>query len=116
MNALGAISNMRSVCIPRGKPSLHEEFAAQVVASLPVCDRNANHLLQNSSYVSSWHERDMSALPTNVRSRSLERLNTDVAFGPFMTQTGSGGGAVTRDGLSGDLMMLFFARVRRLFR
>jgi hypothetical protein len=58
----------------------------------------------------------MSALPTNVRSRSLERLNTDVAFGPFMTQTGSGGGAVTRDGLSVDLMMLFFAQVRRLFR
>ncbi len=30
MEALATISGMRSVCIPRGKLSLHEEFAAQV--------------------------------------------------------------------------------------
>ena len=41
MEALAAISNMRSVCIPRGKLSVHEEFAAQVaqaVAPFIACD------------------------------------------------------------------------------
>ena len=41
MEALAAISGMRSVCIPRGKLSLHEAFAAQVaqvVAPLLACN------------------------------------------------------------------------------
>jgi pimeloyl-ACP methyl ester carboxylesterase len=41
MEALATISGMRSVCIPRGKLSLHEEFAAQVaqvVAPFLACD------------------------------------------------------------------------------
>ena len=38
MEALAAISGMRSVCIPRDKLSLHEAFAAQVVAPLLACN------------------------------------------------------------------------------
>ena len=38
MEALATISDMRSVGIPRGKLSLHEEFAAQVVAPFLACD------------------------------------------------------------------------------
>jgi pimeloyl-ACP methyl ester carboxylesterase len=34
MEALATISGMRSVCIPRGKLSLHEEFAAQVAQAI----------------------------------------------------------------------------------
>jgi len=32
-----------------------------------------------------WHECDLRAAPTNVRSWESNGLNTDVAFGPFMT-------------------------------
>jgi pimeloyl-ACP methyl ester carboxylesterase len=42
MEALATISNLRSVCIPRGKLALHEEFPAQVaqaVAPFLACDR-----------------------------------------------------------------------------
>jgi len=41
MEALATIDGMRSICIPRGKLSLHEEFAdqvAQVVAPFLACD------------------------------------------------------------------------------
>jgi len=41
MEALATISGMRSVCIPRGKLSLHEEFAPQVAQVVPpflACD------------------------------------------------------------------------------
>jgi hypothetical protein len=34
------------------------------------------------------HECDLWAAPTNVRSWESNGLNADVAFGPFMTQTG----------------------------
>jgi hypothetical protein len=32
-----------------------------------------------------WHECDLRAAPTNVRSWESNGLNADVAFGPFMT-------------------------------
>jgi len=35
-----------------------------------------------------WHECDLRAAPTNVRSWESNGLNADVAFGPFMTHTG----------------------------
>ncbi len=41
MEALATIDGMRSACIPQGKLSLHEEFAAQVaqvVAPFLACD------------------------------------------------------------------------------
>jgi len=38
-----------------------------------------------TTYVSSWHEYDLRAALTNVRSWESNGLNADVAFGPFMT-------------------------------
>jgi hypothetical protein len=35
--------------------------------------------------MTSWHECDLRAGPTNVRSWESNGLNPDVAFGPFMT-------------------------------
>ena len=32
-----------------------------------------------------WHEWDLRAAPTNVRSWESNGLNADVVFGPFMT-------------------------------
>jgi hypothetical protein len=37
--------------------------------------------------VSCWHECDLWAAPTNVRSWESNGLNADVAFGPFMHMT-----------------------------
>ena len=36
--------------------------------------------------VHTWHECDLRAAPTNVRSWESNGLNADVAFGPLMTQ------------------------------
>jgi hypothetical protein len=38
-------------------------------------------------YVRRWHECDLRAAPTNVRSWESNGLKADVAFGPFMTQS-----------------------------
>ncbi len=44
----------------------------------------------NGRDVAYWHECDLRAAPTNVRSWESNGLNTDVAFGPFMTPSGRG--------------------------
>jgi hypothetical protein len=48
----------------------------------------ATHLLR--CRVRFWHECDLRAAPTNVRSWESNGLNADVAFGPFMTHSHMG--------------------------
>ncbi len=41
--------------------------------------------LQPTRHISTLHECDLRAAPTNVRSWESNGLNADVVFGPFMT-------------------------------
>jgi hypothetical protein len=71
--------------ITSGPAARTAAFRGRIHGCTRTIRKNVRFFSCTAGAVHTWHECDLRAAPTNVRSWELNGLNVDVVFGPLMT-------------------------------